>query len=91
MSAKSAPAKVGGRTLEERHRLAGHVLAALDQELGRARCDPHAHAAAVRGVDELEQLLLGEAVVGDDQLVERPVGASAAETAGPGSTPPANS
>ena len=34
------------------------------------RRDPHPDAAAVGGVDELEQLLLGQVVVGDDQLVE---------------------
>ena len=41
--------------LEERHALARHVLAALDQQLGRPRRDAHLHAAAVRSLDDLEQ------------------------------------
>ena len=47
--------------LEERDRLARHVLAALDQELRRPRRDAHLHAAPVRLLDDLEQLRLAEA------------------------------
>ena len=57
--------------LEQRHALPRDVLAALDQQLGRPRRDPHLHAAAVRRFDDLQQPLLGQAAVRDEKLVER--------------------
>ena len=56
--------------LEQRHRLAGHELGAVDEDLHRRRRDAHAHAALVAAVDELDGLLLGEVGVGDDHLVD---------------------
>ena len=56
--------------LEQRHGLAGDELGAVDEDLHRRRRDPHAHAAAVARVDELDRLLLGEVGVGDDDLVD---------------------
>ena len=76
--------------LEERQALARNVLAPLDQELGRARRDPHLHPSAVRGLGDLEQALVGQARVGDDQLVQLGV-ASSCSTSAPGETSPTNS
>ncbi len=64
-----------GRTeLEQRDALAGDVVGALGQQLGRRRRHPHAHATAVRQVDELDQRLVVEIGLGDDQLVQLPLG-----------------
>ena len=68
--------------LEERHALAGHVLAALDQQLGRLRREPHLHARAVRRLDDLEHGLLVEVALVQDHLV-RPRPARAALASGP--------
>ncbi len=57
--------------LEQRHRLAGHELGAVDQDLHRRRREPHAHAAPVALVDELDRVDLGEVGIGDDHLVDR--------------------
>ena len=57
--------------LEQRDALAGHVLAMpLDEELGRPRRDANLHAAAVRLLDDLDQLAVVEVGVGHDQLVD---------------------
>ena len=56
--------------LEERHRLPGDELRVVDEHLHRRGRDAHAHAPRVGAVDELEQLLLGVVVVGDDHLVD---------------------
>ena len=40
--------------LEQRQRLAGHEVRALGEDLHRRRRDPHAHAALVAVVDELD-------------------------------------
>ena len=60
----------GRAQLEQRHRLPGHELGAVDQDLHRRRREPHAHAAPVALVDELDRLVLGEVRVGDDHLVD---------------------
>ena len=59
-----------GAQLEQRHGLAGDEVRAVDEDLHRRRRDPHAHAAPVALVDELDRLLLGERGVGDDHLVD---------------------
>ena len=69
--AHCAPAKIGGRSSNSGTPWPGHVLAALDQQLGRARRDAHLHAATMRRLDDLEQPALVEPGVGDDDLVER--------------------
>ena len=56
--------------LEQRHRLAGHELGAVDEDLHRRRRDAHRDAAPVALVDELDGLLLREVGVGDDDLVD---------------------
>ena len=71
--------------------MSGDVLAALDQQLGRARRDTHLDAAAVRLVDDLEQASLVEPGVRDDQLVEACAVASISSTSGPVATSPTNS
>ena len=60
LSSQSAPGEHRRAQLEERQRLPRHVLAALDQELGRPRRDPHLDPAPVGGLDDLEQLRLVE-------------------------------
>ncbi len=85
LSAKSTPSKTGGRELEQRHRLAGHELGAVDQDLHRRRREAHAHAAAVALVDELDGVVLGEVGVGDDHLVD--AAARRARARGPSSEP----
>ena len=55
--------------LEERHPLAGNVLAALQQQLGRLRCDPHFHAGAMRRLDDLQHGRLFEVALVEDHLV----------------------
>ena len=56
--------------LEQRHRLAGHELGLVDEDLHRRGRDADGHAAAVALVDELDGPLLGEVGVGDDHLVD---------------------
>src|SRR5439155_8215245 len=57
--------------LEERHALPGNPFApTLDQELGRPRSDAHLDPAAMRLLDDLDQLAVAEVGVGDDQLVD---------------------
>ena len=56
--------------LEQRHRLPGDELGSVDEDLRRRRRDPHAHPAAMRAIDQLEQLALGEVGVDDDHLVD---------------------
>ena len=60
----------GRAELEQRHGLTGHELGAVDQDLHRRRREPHAHAALVALVDELDGLHLREVRVGDDHLVD---------------------
>ena len=59
----------GRLQLEERHALAGHVLAALQQQLRRLRRDSHAHAVAVGRLDEVEHRLLVHTALTEDDLV----------------------
>ena len=56
--------------LEERDRLPGHELGAVDEDLHRRRRDADDDAALVALVDELDRLALGELGVGDDDLVD---------------------
>jgi hypothetical protein len=56
--------------LEQRHALSGDVLGTLDQELGRLRCQPEPDPEPVRAVGDLQQLGVGQPLVGDDHLVE---------------------
>ncbi len=69
-SAKSMPSNTGGAEFEQRHRLPGHELRAVDQDLHRRWRDAHAHAAPVALVDELHRVVLREVGVGDDHLVD---------------------
>ena len=55
---------------EQRHRLAGHELRAVDQDLHRRRRDVDGDAALVAEVDEIQRPLLREVGVGDDHLVD---------------------
>ena len=57
--------------LEERQRLAGHVLHPLHQDLHRGRRHAHAHALLVAAVHQLDGLLRGEVGVRDQDLVDR--------------------
>ena len=69
-STQSAPAKIGGRSSNSGTPWPGTYSPALDQELRGARRNAHADAAAVRRLDDLEQLLLVEPRVRHDDLVE---------------------
>ena len=60
----------GRAELEQRHRLARHELGAMDQDLHRRRREPHAHAALMAAVDQLDGLHLREVGIGDDHLVD---------------------
>ena len=55
--------------LEERRALAGHVLAPLDEELGRVGREPHLDPRAVRLLDDLEHRPLVEVGFREDHLV----------------------
>ena len=55
--------------LEERHALAGHVLALVDEELGRRRGELHLHAVAVRELHDIEDGLLVEVRLCEHELV----------------------
>ena len=61
----------GRSELEQRHALARHVLAALEQQLGRLRGDPHLHAGAVRRLDDLEHRASSKSPSLQDHLVGR--------------------
>ena len=56
--------------LEERDRLPGDVLGALREDLGGRRRDAHLHAALVRLLDELDELVVGHVAAVHDQLVD---------------------
>ena len=58
--------------LEERHALARHVLATLDEQLRRARGHANLRPTPVSQIDELEQLVVRDRRFGDDQLVDLP-------------------
>ena len=60
----------GRLELEERDRLPGDELGAVDEDLHRRRRDADHDAALVALVDELDRLALGELGVGDDDLVD---------------------
>ena len=60
----------GRAEFEQGHRLAGHELGAVDQDLHCGGREAHAHAAPVALVDELDGVVLGEVGVGDDHLVD---------------------
>ena len=49
--------------------LTRHVLTFLDEELRRARGEPHLHAGAMGALDDIEDPALVEIVLGEDQLV----------------------
>ena len=55
--------------LEERNALAGHVLAALHEQLGRPRRQPDLHSGPVRDLDDLEHGLLVEVALVQDHFV----------------------
>ena len=57
--------------LEQGHALARHVLALLDEKLGRARSEPDLDATAVRRLHHLEHPALVEITLAQDQLVQR--------------------
>ena len=65
--------------LEERRALARNELGALDEQVGGLRRDPHLDPGAVRQIDDVEELPVGEVRVGDDQLVHVVVGQDRAE------------
>ncbi len=69
----------GRRELEQRHRLTGDELGAVDQDLHRRGREPHTHAAPVALVDQLDGVVLGEVGVGDDDLVDAALGEHALE------------
>ena len=54
------PGQHGRPELEERRALSRHVLAALDEELGRVGREPHLDSLAVRLLDDLEHRPLVE-------------------------------
>ena len=69
LTTQSIPMNAGGCSSKSGTPWPGHELRALRQELGRLRGDAHPHAAPVSIRDDLDQLPLAEAGVGDDQLV----------------------
>ena len=63
------PREDGRSQLEERHALAGHVLALVHEQLGRVRREPHLHALPVRLLDDVEHRALVVGGLGEQQLV----------------------
>ena len=67
---RPVPAGEHGRAqLEERHALTGHVLAALDEELGGLGREAHLDPLPVGLLDDLEHRALVERGLGEDHLV----------------------
>ena len=65
-----APSRQDRRAqVEQQHALARRVLALLDEQLGRARGEPHLDARAVGALDDIEHRSLVEVGLGEDQLV----------------------
>src|SRR6266568_821363 len=60
----------GRAQLEQRRALAGNVFGTLQEQLGGARRDLYLGSEAVRILDELEELALGEATIRHDELVD---------------------
>ena len=69
LTAQSQPVSTGGRSSKSGAPWPGHVLAALDEELGRVGREPHLDPLPVRLLDDLEDGPLVEVGLREDHLV----------------------
>ena len=82
LTAQSVPAKIGGRSSKSGTPWPGTYSPRSTSSSVVRGATRTFTPRAVRGLDDLEQLLLAEAAVGDDQLVEPSLASSASRAPG---------